>query len=242
MLDTSYHSIQSTCSAESKPQSIVHQIIRLEKHVEKKAKKMFASRKKNGTKKNKKSVGTASSTKDSLSTSISGTKSLNLESEDDHSLSSSFAWEESVACSSIQGSLDASQLDFDEECDFETIDQNTFITQVLMDTLSETNYVIHFFSDDCLEYFDYEDQLTQVLVNSASKEFELYRMSSQMAPLFTSKLGINPELSTLIHVYKGKVLSRLDDLANQKSMEEVKEWLREAGESQDFAGARHPLS
>ncbi|KAL3928944.1 MAG: hypothetical protein SGBAC_012427 [Bacillariaceae sp.] len=179
--------------------------------------------------------------------SMSLTQSDHIESEVEESLrtscSSSFL-EQSSVCSSLQGSMDASTLDasLDLAWDFQTIDQNTFITQVLMDTLSETNYVIHFFSEDTLEYFDYEDKLTQIIVNSASKEYELYRMSSQMAPLFTTKLNIDPEQSVLIHVVKGKVVSRLDDLSNPENREQVKEWLRERGSQRDFAGVRHPLS
>ena len=234
-MDRSYHSIQSSRSVESQPQSIVHQIIRLEKRVGKKVKKMFASKKHGDS---KKSIGTEA-TQDSATASVDLTQSFHLESEDEYSVSSSSSSDSSCGCSSFQGSLDAS---IDLEWDFQTIDQNTFITKVLMDTMSETSYIIHFFNSDCLEYFDYEDQLTQILLDASSQDFELYRMNSQMAPLFTAKLAIDASKSTLIHVRKGKVVSRLEDLSDSKSIEQVRDWLVEAKDNEDFASARLPVS
>ena len=103
-MDRSYHSIQSSRSVESQPQSIVHQIIRLEKRVGKKVKKMFASKKHGDS---KKSIGTEA-TQDSATASVDLTQSFHLESEDEYSVSSSSSSDSSCGCSSFQGSLDAS--------------------------------------------------------------------------------------------------------------------------------------
>lgn len=223
-------STYSTCSAESQPQSIVHQIIRLENKVEKKVKKIF------GNKGNKKSLNppkplscgkslataTASASKDDGVSvcSLSSMESFFLDDHDDVPAS---------------GPLDA-----DLDLDFETVDQNILLSKVLMDTVSGANCFVHFFNED-YDYHESEDYIIQLLASDSScssKNLELYRVSSQKAPLFTARLGIDIEKSTLIHVRNGKILRRLNDLSSAESRHLLKqEWLTEVVATQTPFGS-----
>eukprot|EP00980_Cylindrotheca_fusiformis_P010685 scaffold2391_cov113-Cylindrotheca_fusiformis.AAC.2 len=110
----------------------------------------------------------------------------------------------------------------DEEV-FETLDQNEFLTECFMlNEHSDVTFLVNFFCEESAISDEIEEVISRLVTESRSK-CQCRRVKARMAPLFTTKLKIDPEQPTLVAIENGSVLSKLTDILSTE--DEVKEWL-----------------
>eukprot|EP00980_Cylindrotheca_fusiformis_P011126 scaffold2557_cov121-Cylindrotheca_fusiformis.AAC.9 len=115
---------------------------------------------------------------------------------------------------------------------FETITQIDFVERVLVAASSSTTFLIHFFNDETMFYFDLEEELTKILAEddgSSYENYSCYRINSKLAPYVTSKLGIDPsdDVSVLLQFTDGQLRGQLRALPWNLSEKKFKEWLEQ---------------
>ncbi|CAJ1966359.1 unnamed protein product [Cylindrotheca closterium] len=157
-------------------------------------------------------VGTASS-KDSLP--------LGLDME---SITDSDAGDEVV-----HGSLSDWVAGEDQNETFETMDQNEFLFECFISNKqSDIIFFVHFFNDDSTISDEIEKTISGIVMGE-KVNCHLIRVNARMAPLFTMKLGIDPEQPTIVAIRNGSVIDRVSDFSSGVR-DEVEHWI----EANDF--------
>lgn len=226
------HSIMAS-SAE--PQSIVHKVIRMvEKN--KVGDKIQLLRRSSSTRSFRSSVTSklSSPTKSKQDRRYSTTAASTAEIQDsiwEYSLSELLEVEE--------GEQDQTPL----LMSFETIRQNDFVEKVLMDVASQITFIVHFFNDASSACWETEKCLAEVLfdaIPSSEDDYVCYRINSQMAPYFTSRLRIDPNSpSTLLQLINGQVTGRLTGSLGNQSRSKIQEWLMPTNNGNSFSDLQH---
>ncbi|CAJ1959714.1 unnamed protein product [Cylindrotheca closterium] len=227
------------CSNEAKPQSIVHHIGRLSSKITKpisnRRKRMRMQRKLRGE-------GSMVSSQQSVTISSSSDNSSILAPEsyrssmEDCSLAPSAAVSDDNSSQGDYHTVDSDDFSFfsdideddvgeeEDDCLFETLDQNSFLTECfLTNGQSDVVFLVHFFNQETSISNSIEDVLSLRVLESKSK-CECRRINSKSAPLFTAKLQIDPEQPTIVAIKNGKVLSKVSDISSSQCTE-VDQWL-----------------
>lgn len=113
-----------------------------------------------------------------------------------------------------------------EEELFETLDQNQFLIECFMSNeRSDVTFLVHFFNEDSAISDEIEEHVSRMVQDQASK-CQCRRVNARLAPLFTAKLGIDPEQPTIVSILNGKVLAKLTDISSSVCFE-IEEWIME---------------
>ena len=127
------------------------------------------------------------------------------------------------------GSVDNSTIS-DEEV-FETLDQNGFLMECFMtNSNSDVGFILlFFFNDECTISDTIEKEVSKLILSQITSRCQCRRINSRQAPLFTAKLGVDPEHSaTLVAMRNGDVIDKLST-CTPDACSEVESWLLETG-------------
>ncbi|CAJ1970135.1 unnamed protein product [Cylindrotheca closterium] len=119
--------------------------------------------------------------------------------------------------------------------EFEIVNQNEFVDNVLIDNCSDMDCVVHFCNEELQLSYDVEEHLVEVLRDAPKNKFVLYHIDSQMAPYFTKKLGISKEESTLLRFKNGQLIGRISFMSFEHCASNLEEWIKETKQKDDFA-------
>jgi hypothetical protein len=129
-----------------------------------------------------------------------------------------------VCDESIQESFHGSLNDCIAEEIFETLDQNHFLIECFMSNeRSDITFLVHFFNEDSTISDEIEEHVSRLVRDSASR-CQCRRVNARRAPLFTGKLGIDPEQPTLVSIQNGAVIEKLSNFSSSVRSE-VEEWI-----------------
>jgi hypothetical protein len=108
---------------------------------------------------------------------------------------------------------------------FETLDQNQFLVECFMSNeRSDITFLVHFFNEDSALSDEIEEHVSRLVLDSASR-CQCRRVNASLAPLFTAKLGIDPEQPTLVSIQNGAVIDKLSNFSSPVRSE-VEEWIK----------------
>jgi hypothetical protein len=125
---------------------------------------------------------------------------------------------------SIQESFLGSLNDCIAEEIFETLDQNQFLIECFMSNeRSDITFLVHFFNEDPTISDEIEEHVSRLVMDSASR-CQCRRVNARRAPMFTAKLGIDPEQPTLVSIQNGAVIEKLSNFSSSVRSE-VEEWI-----------------
>jgi hypothetical protein len=122
---------------------------------------------------------------------------------------------------------------------FETVNQNEFVDGVLIDSCNDIDFLVHFYSEDTTFSDHMEDQLLKLVQVASRNEYVLYRIDSQMAPYFTSKLQINPDQTTVLRFKNGQLLGRISEFSSDSCYSDLQRWLKATDKNDDFAALEY---
>ena len=132
----------------------------------------------------------------------------------------SFRWEDSVYESKPQNEL--------EEDIFVPLDQNEFLVECFMtNEYSDVTFIVHFYNEESAIGDSIEDCLL-VRSEAAGSHCQLRRVNARHAPLFTKKLGIDTEQSTVLAIRNGAIISRISDISSCGCWE-LEKWIADTG-------------
>ncbi|KAL3932529.1 MAG: hypothetical protein SGBAC_010808 [Bacillariaceae sp.] len=117
--------------------------------------------------------------------------------------------------------------------EFEVVDQNEFLDNVLIDNCSDAESIVHFCDESSSLSIDVELHLVEILRNDPEGRFCLYHIDSQMAPYFTSKLSINTDESTLLRFKNGKLIGRISFLTSEHCYCNLEQWVADTEQEDD---------
>jgi hypothetical protein len=124
----------------------------------------------------------------------------------------------------IQESFHGSVNDCIAEVIFATLDQNHFLIECFMSNeRSDITFLVHFFNEDSTISDEIEEHVSRLVRDSASR-CQCRRVNARRAPLFTGKLGIDPEQPTLVSIQNGAVIEKLSNFSSSVRSE-VEEWI-----------------
>lgn len=118
--------------------------------------------------------------------------------------------------------------------EFEIVNQNEFVDNVLIGNCSDMDCIVHFSNEESQLSFDVEDHLLELLRDGSKKKFDLYHINSGMAPYFTSKLDINKEEPTLLRFKNGKLIGRISFVSFESCFCNLEQWLKDSEQRDDF--------
>ena len=125
--------------------------------------------------------------------------------------------------------------------EFEIVNQNEFVDNVLIDNCSDTDCIVHFRNESSPLSTDVEGRLLEVLRDTPKRKFELYCIDSQMAPYFTKKLNINKEEPTLLRFKNGKLIGRISFESFERCCCNLEQWLKDTEQNYDFGSLSVPV-
>lgn len=163
------------------------------------------------------------------------TKKTLTESSSSDTLATYAVEEEHSACNSIEDfsedasgdNLEQSISHGEEEDFFVSLDQNEFLIECFMSNeYSDITFIVHFYAEDSALSYDVEEI---ILIRSmeAGSNCQCRRINSRLAPLFTTKLGIDPEQPTIVAIRNGAVVDRISDIS--PGCWELEQWLSDNG-------------
>ncbi|CAJ1959718.1 unnamed protein product [Cylindrotheca closterium] len=119
---------------------------------------------------------------------------------------------------------DIDEDDTEDESLFETLDQNEFLVECFVTNgQSDVVFLVHFFNQET-SISDAIEDILSIRVLETNSRCECRRINSKSAPLFTSKLYIDPEQPTVVAIKNGKILSKVSDISSSQCTE-VDQWL-----------------
>lgn len=147
----------------------------------------------------------------------------------------------STSASSLSDSQESScsSITFDEaqpqQRIFETLNQNEFVDNVLIDGCNDVDVVVHFYNEDTSFSCLVEEKLVKIVEQPSRNDFALYRIDASMAPYFTSKLQIDPDETTILRFKNGQLLGRISEFPTGSCYTDLQRWLKATDASDDFA-------
>ncbi len=117
-------------------------------------------------------------------------------------------------------SAHSAQPDYEEYRYYETINQNDFMTDCMMNSTGECIFVHFFISDSSISKTldTHMQSLATMHINST-----FVRIDAKLAPFVTSKLQISNEKPAVIAMKNGSVVNRISDFSSA-DCEELKIW------------------
>jgi hypothetical protein len=116
----------------------------------------------------------------------------------------------------------------DEEI-FQTLDQNEFFVECfLTNECSDVGFIVHFFNEDSTISVKIEELVTR-LVRESSSKCRCLRVDARLAPLFTRKLGIDPEQPTVVAIRNGKLVDKASDFWPRTLRNVLERWILGSG-------------
>jgi len=129
---------------------------------------------------------------------------------------------------SINGSdeeVSAREIVETEEDFFVSLDQNELLTECFMtNECSDTTFIVHFCADDSNLTEDIEDVIL-IRAMEAGSNCQCRRVNSRSAPLFTAKLGIDPEQPTVVAIRNGNAIDRISNISLSACLE-LEKWIQ----------------
>ena len=111
---------------------------------------------------------------------------------------------------------------------FVHLDQNEFLMECLLtNKYSDMTFIVHFYAEDSQIAEAIEDCIVARSIEAGS-QCQLRRVNAKLAPLFTKKLGIDAEQSTVVAIRNGSVISRISDISSSACWE-LDKWLTNSG-------------
>lgn len=207
------------CLSPKRPQSIVHKIGRLSSSIALpfSHKTEHKSNSEKSKKDNKKSV--PKFYKNRESSSLVTLNSLTVK-----EFSSAYGSDDDFSVVSVdERSLGKSNKLNDEEDFFVDLDQNEFLMECFMtNECSDVTFLVHFHAEDSALSEHIED-IILIRTMEAGSNCQCRRVNSRLAPLFTAKLGIDPEQPTVVAIRNGSVIHRISDISS--GCWELERWL-----------------
>ena len=115
----------------------------------------------------------------------------------------------------------------EEEDFFVALNQNEFLIECFMtNECSDVTFIVHFYAEDSALSYDIEEA---ILIRSmeAGSNCQCRRVNSRLTPLFTAKLGVDPEQPTIVAIRNGIVVDRISDIS--PGCWELEKWVSDTG-------------
>jgi hypothetical protein len=110
----------------------------------------------------------------------------------------------------------------DHEEYYETINQNDFMTDCMMNSTGQFIFV-HFFINESSVSKAIDTQIRS-LASMDNNKRTFVRINAELAPFVISKLHISKEQPTVLAMRNGSVLNRICDFSSEKDCEELNIW------------------
>jgi len=111
-----------------------------------------------------------------------------------------------------------------EEDFFVSLDQNELLMECFMtNECSDTTFIVHFCAEDSTLTEDIEDVIL-IRAMEAGSNCQCRRVNSRSAPLFTAKLGIDPEQPTIVAIRNGDTIDRISNISSSACLE-LEKWI-----------------
>jgi hypothetical protein len=175
---------------ETEPQSIVHQVIRLQRKI---AHAFLKRRGRFGRQELGKIVELPSS-------SVFVVEKSPIQDEDSHTTVS-------TATTSTTGSLDSTLVVHE----YRTINQIEFMMECLIANTNES-FLVHFYFEDSFVSENIDKQIEQLAASPS--RYRWLRINSRLAPLITAKLKIQKERPTVVAMKGGSVVSTISEFSS----------------------------
>ncbi|CAJ1966358.1 unnamed protein product [Cylindrotheca closterium] len=131
-----------------------------------------------------------------------------------------------------EGTMGGENLDqsthHEEEDFFVALNQNEFLIECFMtNECSDQTFIVHFYAEDSPSLsYDIEEAILIRTMESGSN-CQCRRVNSRLTPLFTAKLGIDPDQPTIVAIRNGVVVDRISDIS--PGCWELEKWISDTG-------------
>ena len=201
----------------TEPQSIIHQIIRLEQRIVRNVRKAHLRRRNSRYLRNlNKKNGDLDSTCCETDATISDT-----ERQSTHFVASqqaSFAVESSDSLSLLDESAEFTA----QQGRCQTISQNYFLSDLMINAQESQVSYVHFYDNESNVTSKIDKRLRQL--ESLYPQSRFYRIDSNLAPFIAAKLKIRPGKPALVAMMHGALLNKISDFSDDID-DEVNTWV-----------------